>query len=59
MPQPIAIIGGTGAEGFGLALRFARAGAAVHIGSRDLARIVAEEAVRWDKVLKFAGVKPE
>lgn len=30
-----------------------------NLGSRDLARIVAEEAVRWDKVLKFAGVKPE
>jgi|SRR5581483_4951622 len=38
MPQPIAIVGGTGAEGFGLALRFSRAGATVHIGSRDLAK---------------------
>jgi NADPH-dependent F420 reductase len=38
MPGPIAIVGGTGAEGFGLALRFAHAGATVHIGSRDLAR---------------------
>jgi 8-hydroxy-5-deazaflavin:NADPH oxidoreductase len=34
----IAIIGGTGAEGTGLALRFAQAGARVRIGSRDLAR---------------------
>jgi NADPH-dependent F420 reductase len=34
----IAIVGGTGAEGTGLALRFARAGARVRIGSRDLAR---------------------
>jgi len=34
----IAIIGGTGAEGFGLALRFAKAGAAIRIGSRDLAK---------------------
>src|SRR5579871_2200434 len=34
----IAIVGGTGAEGTGLALRFARAGATVRIGSRDLAR---------------------
>jgi 8-hydroxy-5-deazaflavin:NADPH oxidoreductase len=34
----IAIVGGTGAEGAGLALRFARAGARVRIGSRDLAR---------------------
>ena len=38
MPRTIAIIGGTGAEGFGLALRFARAGALVRIGSRDLAK---------------------
>jgi NADPH-dependent F420 reductase len=36
--QAIAVVGGTGAEGFGLALRFARAGARVRIGSRDLAR---------------------
>jgi 8-hydroxy-5-deazaflavin:NADPH oxidoreductase len=34
----IAIVGGTGAEGTGLALRFARAGARVRIGSRDQAR---------------------
>jgi hypothetical protein len=38
MPRTIAILGGTGAEGSGLALRFARAGARVRIGSRDLAR---------------------
>jgi NADPH-dependent F420 reductase len=36
--RTIAIIGGTGAEGFGLALRFARAGARVVIGSRDAGR---------------------
>jgi NADPH-dependent F420 reductase len=34
----LAIIGGTGAEGFGLALRFAKAGAPIRIGSRDLAK---------------------
>ena len=34
----IAVIGGTGAEGTGLALRFARAGARVRIGSRDAER---------------------
>jgi NADPH-dependent F420 reductase len=34
----LAIVGGTGAEGFGLALRLARAGHAVTIGSRDAAR---------------------
>jgi NADPH-dependent F420 reductase len=36
--QTIAIIGGTGPEGRGLALRFARAGASVRIGSRSLDR---------------------
>ena len=40
----IAIIGGTGAEGTGLALRFARAGTRVRIGSRDLARAQAAAA---------------
>ena len=38
----IAILGGTGAEGFGLALRWARAGETVIIGSRDAGR--AQEA---------------
>jgi NADPH-dependent F420 reductase len=40
--EPIPIVGGTGALGFGLALRLAAAGRAVAIGSRDAAR--AEEA---------------
>ena len=40
----IAIIGGTGPEGFGLALRWARAGEAVIIGSRDPQR--AQEAAQ-------------
>ena len=40
----MAIVGGTGALGFGLALRFAREGAPVVIGSRDAGR--AEEAAR-------------
>jgi 8-hydroxy-5-deazaflavin:NADPH oxidoreductase len=34
----VAIVGGTGAEGFGLALRLATAGHGVRIGSRDAAR---------------------
>jgi NADPH-dependent F420 reductase len=34
----IAILGGSGAEGFGLALRWARAGETIIIGSRDAAR---------------------
>lgn len=36
MQTIIAIVGGTGAEGSGLALRFAQAGARVRIGSRTL-----------------------
>jgi 8-hydroxy-5-deazaflavin:NADPH oxidoreductase len=40
--EPIPIIGGTGALGYGLALRWARAGQAVVIGSREPGR--AEEA---------------
>ena len=35
MPRTIAVLGGTGPEGFGLALRWARAGETVIIGSRD------------------------
>ena len=42
MLDTIAIVSGTGAEGFGLASRFARAGARVIIGSRDKAK--AQEA---------------
>jgi 8-hydroxy-5-deazaflavin:NADPH oxidoreductase len=34
----VAVVGGTGAEGSGLALRFARAGARVRIGSRNPAK---------------------
>ena len=44
MARMIAIIGGTGAEGTGLALRLARAGEHIVIGSRDAAR--AQEAAR-------------
>jgi 8-hydroxy-5-deazaflavin:NADPH oxidoreductase len=38
MPLAIAVLGGTGPEGFGLALRFARLGESVIIGSRDVGR---------------------
>ena len=38
MARKIAILGGTGAEGTGLANRLARAGEFVVIGSRDAAR---------------------
>jgi 8-hydroxy-5-deazaflavin:NADPH oxidoreductase len=37
-PRPIAIIGGTGPAGTGLALRWARAGETIIIGSRDAQR---------------------
>jgi tripartite-type tricarboxylate transporter receptor subunit TctC len=30
-----------------------------NLGSRELAGVVQQEAVKWDKVLKYAGVKPE
>jgi 8-hydroxy-5-deazaflavin:NADPH oxidoreductase len=36
--RPIAVLGGTGPEGFGLALRWAQAGETVIIGSRDAQR---------------------
>jgi NADPH-dependent F420 reductase len=42
LPEPVSIIGATGALGFGLAVRLGRAGSEVAIGSRDRAR--AEEA---------------
>ena len=43
MPEPVSIIGASGALGFGLAVRLARAGGAVVIGSRDAGR--AEQTV--------------
>jgi NADPH-dependent F420 reductase len=44
LPEPVSIIGASGALGFGLAVRLARAGSEVTIGSRDPAR--AEEAAQ-------------
>ena len=38
MPRVISVLGGTGPEGFGLALRWARSGESVIIGSRDATR---------------------
>jgi NADPH-dependent F420 reductase len=49
--RPIAILGGTGPAGMGLALRWARAGEIVIIGSRDVQR--AQEAA--DKIKQKAG----
>jgi NADPH-dependent F420 reductase len=43
MPEPVCIVGATGALGFGLALRLGREGVPIVIGSRDAHR--AEEAV--------------
>jgi 8-hydroxy-5-deazaflavin:NADPH oxidoreductase len=40
LTEPIAIIGATGALGFGLTLRWGRAGVPVVLGSRDAARAV-------------------
>jgi NADPH-dependent F420 reductase len=42
LPEPVSIIGASGALGFGLAVRLGRAGSEITIGSRDPAR--AEEA---------------
>ena len=53
--QPIPIIGGTGALGFGLALRWARAGIPVVIGSRSAER--AEEAAGKLQMVVADGAK--
>ncbi len=49
MARTIAVLGGTGPEGFGLALRWARAGETVIIGSRDAKR--AQDAAAKIKAL--------
>ena len=54
MPEPVSIIGASGALGFGLAVRLARAGGEVVIGSRDVVR--AEEAVERARELVPEGV---
>lgn len=53
--RDIAVIGGTGSLGGGLARRWARAGLAVHIGSRDGAR-AAEAAATLAAALPGANV---
>jgi len=55
MSRPIAVLGGTGPEGFGLALRWARAGETVIIGSRDAQRARNAAAEMQDKA--GAGTK--
>ena len=50
----VAVIGGTGNQGYGLAVRWALAGKTITIGSRDLAR-AAEAAVRVRQAVERAG----
>jgi|SRR5579863_10037724 len=50
-PRPIAVLGGTGPEGFGLALRWAQAGETVIVGSREAKR--AQDAA--DKIKQKVG----
>jgi len=49
MTRPIAVLGGTGPEGFGLALRWAHAGETVIVGSREARR--AQDAAQKVKQL--------
>ncbi|HZQ69040.1 MAG TPA: NADPH-dependent F420 reductase [Terriglobales bacterium] len=53
MSRTIAVLGGTGPEGSGLALRWARAGETIIIGSRDAKR--AQDAA--DKITQKSGSK--
>jgi NADPH-dependent F420 reductase len=55
-PEPVPIIGGTGALGHGLALRWARAGISVVIGSRNSGR-AAEAAERIRAAVPAAEVE--
>jgi NADPH-dependent F420 reductase len=55
MSRAIAVIGGTGPEGFGLALRWAQAGETVIIGSRDAKR--AQDAAA--KIKEKAGASAQ
>jgi len=59
MSRPIAVIGGTGPEGFGLALRWARAGETIIIGSRDAKRAQDAAAKIKDKIGPQAQVSGE
>lgn len=55
MPQMIALIGGTGAEGRGLATRLAAAGHEVTLGSRDAAR-AADAAAELTGIVAASGI---
>jgi 8-hydroxy-5-deazaflavin:NADPH oxidoreductase len=56
MPSPVTIVGATGDLGFGLALRLAKAGVPVVIGSRDAGR-AAEAAERVRAAVPDADVR--
>jgi hypothetical protein len=59
VPAPVCIIGGTGALGFGLALRLGQAGTPIVIGSRDQAR-AQEAATRASEAVppgEFTGLE--
>jgi NADPH-dependent F420 reductase len=61
VPPPVCIVGGTGALGFGLALRLGQAGVPIVIGSRDAGR-ASEAAARASQALpdgSFAGLQNE
>jgi NADPH-dependent F420 reductase len=53
--RPIAILGGTGAAGMGLALRWARAGETIILGSRDARRAEEAAAAIREKIKQKAG----
>jgi 8-hydroxy-5-deazaflavin:NADPH oxidoreductase len=57
--SPVCIVGATGALGFGLALRFGRAGVPIVIGSRDHGRAVeaAERAAAQVPEGRFTGLQ--
>jgi hypothetical protein len=59
VPTPVCIIGGTGALGFGLALRLGRAGTPVVIGSREESRAVEAAAKARQRIPEgsFTGLE--
>ncbi|MCA1682873.1 MAG: NADPH-dependent F420 reductase [Actinobacteria bacterium] len=59
MAEPVCIVGGTGALGYGLALRLGQAGVHVRIGSRDAARAqeAAEKAAAAIPGANFQGAE--
>jgi NADPH-dependent F420 reductase len=57
-PTHVAVLGGTGPQGRGLALHFARAGHAVYVGSRDAAR-AQETADEITARIEGVGPRPQ